>query len=381
MSSLAVSLLTLKCNNFLNKCTSEDFIDLIREENKLNNSIFKAWKFSYFTEIDYFNETWGSLKIFPISNDASGWFTVSVIIRDSSGNIFREKNVEYLYISKECGGNIISNIINHMELLNKSNDILCNGNFHLELLVQIKNITNDNFFKPKAPYSKHIFRSLQSGEFSDVQFEVEGNIFDAHKVMVSAHSEVLAECCRQCNSSGDPITLRGISSESFQTILNYIYCGGAPESDEYIKRHGKEIIAAANMYGVLDFKMIIETFLVGNRVIDRSNAAEYLVFADAHCCALLKEYALNYIVARGRDLGHPEYFVELNESPALLREVCAKLAEQCRCDNLALSRIESVNRLRGRLDQKNLDVHGTKEVLISSLRESKKRKLNHDEGI
>ncbi len=83
---------------------------MIREENKLNNSIFKAWKFSYFTEIDYFNETWGSLKIFPISNDASGCFTVSVIIRDSSGNIFREKNVQDLYISKDSGGNIISTL-------------------------------------------------------------------------------------------------------------------------------------------------------------------------------------------------------------------------------------------------------------------------------
>jgi len=284
-------------------------------------------------------------------------------------------NVDNLYVSNGFLGKI-SNIINHGELLNRQYDILSNGNFQVELLVQIKSITRDIFFKPKAPYSKHIFRSLERGEFSDVQFEVEGEVFDAHKVIVSAHSEVLAECCRQSNSSGDPIPLRGVSSECFQTVLNYMYCGGFPEREEYIEKHGKEIISAANMYGLLDFKMIIETSLVGNRVINRSNAAGYLVFAEAHCCALLKEYALNYIVARGRDLEHPEHFVELNESPALLREVCAKLAEHNRCSNRVSSRIECVNRWRVRLDQMNLDVHGTKEVLLSTLQESRKRKFN-----
>lgn len=151
-----------------------------------------------------------------------------------------------------------------------------------------------------------------------------------------------------------------------------MYCGGAAPFTT-------KIFSLANMYGVLDFKMITETSLVGYCVLNYFNAAGYLIFAESNWCGLLKEYALNYIVAHGRGLRQPENFAKLNELPCLLWEVCAGLAGCSHCDSWITWHIESVDRLQTRLHHKNQDINRTKELFyISISMGDNKRKLEND---
>lgn len=76
-----------------------------------------------------------------------------------------------------------------------------------------------------------------------------------------------------------------------------MYSGGPPDEPTIIKL-GKDLISATNRFGLEGFKMVMETTLVANRVINHSNSSDYLLLADSNCCALLKEYAIHFIAIR-----------------------------------------------------------------------------------
>jgi hypothetical protein len=87
----------------------------------------------------------------------------------------------------------------------------------------------------------------------------------AHSLMIlTACSAVLAELCE---SKGDPSTLIEITDKSpevFRHLLYYIYGGKISDDDK--KSHAKEIINAANRYGVATLKLEAEAFLVGGQL-------------------------------------------------------------------------------------------------------------------
>ena len=64
---------------------------------------------------------------------------------------------------------------------------------------------------------------------------------------------------------------------------------------------GKDAIEAANRYGVVNLKLAVETALVELLVIIIQNVMDYLLFADAKICPLLKE-SMQY---HSSSHGHP----------------------------------------------------------------------------
>jgi hypothetical protein len=68
------------------------------------------------------------------------------------------------------------------------------------------------------------------------------------------------------------------------------------------RRHGKELINAANKYELVDLKMSIKNVLVGECVLTQDNVSDYILFADAQSCPLLKEYATSLFKLWSRQL-------------------------------------------------------------------------------
>ncbi|KAL7539388.1 hypothetical protein ACHAXR_009239 [Thalassiosira sp. AJA248-18] len=94
------------------------------------------------------------------------------------------------------------------------------------------------------------------------------------------------------------------------------------------------------------------------------NVVDWILFADAKTCALLKEHAKCYFAARVNDVLAQEESKKLEESPRLWREIMVDISRDpsdCFGDNL------SVDELRGKLDQMGLDVDGSKEMLVNRL--------------
>jgi hypothetical protein len=177
-----------------------------------------------------------------------------------------------------------------------------------------------------------------------------------------------------------------------------------------ILKLGLEIIDAADRYGMIELKLLVETYLVAYRVIRRHNVADMLLFADAKNCALLKEYAFAYAISRSRDIINSELSAKLKESNSLLQELFVAAAENlperrasmgsngnaggngnggggssshCGCgssndnsdEDLDYHRRSSmcVNELRIELSQNDLEVDGSKEMLelrLSSLQQN-----------
>ena len=76
--------------------------------------------------------------------------------------------------------------------------------------------------------------------------------------------------------------------------MYYIYGGKIP--DDEMKSRAKEIINAANRYGVATLKLEAEACLVEGTTFCLENVMQHLIYADSMNCALLKEVAMDYIV-------------------------------------------------------------------------------------
>ena len=153
----------------------------------------------------------------------------------------------------------------------------------------------------------------------------------------------------------------------FRVILRYVYGGDVPDS--VTVDMAKDIIIAADRYEVAGLKLAVETTLVEALMLNGDNFSEWLLFADAKNCPLLKEQATNYL-----DLMNSECTLELRESPRLMEEMMVAMSssgDDPRFSNTGVNM--TVNELRKKLDKKGMDVDGSKEVLIGRYQESNKR--------
>ena len=106
-------------------------------------------------------------------------------------------------------------------------------------------------------------------------------------------------------------------------------------------------------------------------VIDIDNFADWLTFADAKTCALLKEEATCFFLSRLEDILDSSASKKLKESTMLMTELMMEMARDAKSNNCFDSmQSSSVGKLREKLCEKGLDFDGSKQMLISCLRES-----------
>ena len=136
-------------------------------------------------------------------------------------------------------------------------------------------------------------------ESADIVFEVRSQQFngDAKKkakispvsfpahllILCKSSSFYLADLCR---SAGDkttsPIQLSDVSPGIFRHLLFHLY--GGKVSDDDMKSHAKEIIDAADTYGVIDLKLAAEACLVEMTSFTMENLMDLLLYADSKNC-------------------------------------------------------------------------------------------------
>ena len=95
------------------------------------------------------------------------------------------------------------------------------------------------------------------------------------------------------------------SPEVFRIVLRYVYGGDASELVGRLTskiKDARDIIEAADRYGVVGLKLAMETALVDGLVINLNNVVDWILFADAKTCPLLKEYATSYFSAVAKDI-------------------------------------------------------------------------------
>ena len=307
---------------------------------------------------------------------------VSFIVRDAAGHAYSQEWADdvdrYVGMGRGIGLDLP---IKRSEIIDMKNNILIDGSLVIDAELQIVSKQDDKY-QPSNPLTKNMLALLDSGDDADVSFRVEDTVIPAHKFILKVNANDLYECVATGKGKA-PVPIKDTSLEVFRIVLRYVYGADLPD-ESVLKEIGRDIIEAANLYGVIDLKVAVETELVDLLVINMKNVVDWLLFADTKMCPLLKEYAISFFVTRAADILNLESSKRLKEAPDLFEELMVEVArDRDRCREKARGRRGrsifhqrgevSVGELRRKLDEKGLDVDGSKEILVSRLEGSNKR--------
>lgn len=236
-------------------------------------------------------------------------------------------------------------------------------------------------FIPPNPVRDIIQKLLMDEEYADIYFKVGGyqtkdeerlkrakhvpTTFPAHSFILKQVAPLLADLCQ---STEQPCTIEipSVDPIIFNHVLRYIYGEDIIYENLEISEM-KDIIIAADRYGLINLKLESEAKYVLASSINADNMIENLLFADSINCALLKETLMNFIVE--------------NKVKIIERNMLKDAPEGISNDILsAMVRVEdnssnntftamSINELRRECYIRRLDVDGSREMLISALRD------------
>jgi predicted amino acid-binding ACT domain protein len=268
---------------------------------------------------------------------------------------------------------------------------LINGTLVIEVHMRLAKPTKSvpSPYIPENPFVKNIQQMIMDENFGDISFAVGGEqkknstkkVAKTAPVMFHAHRDILSECltgvladiCRSSVMSSSPIKITDVSPEVFCHLLHSAY--GVKVSEEDMKSQTKEIIDAANRYGVVNLKLEAEAYFVGNTIFTLENVMEHLLYAESMNCALLKEAAMDFIIENSAEIMDK---ISINDllTPTLMRDVLAAVSRGMKKfggrdgDGGGDSRFNSMRicELRRESHEKGLNVDGSREMLIAALK-------------
>ena len=194
--------------------------------------------------------------------------------------------------------------------------------------------------------------------------------FPAHRCIVENCSSILAELCESHDDSA-AIQINDVTPDIFRLLLSYVY--GANLSDDDMKSHAKEIIDAADKYGVIDLKLEAEACFVKGITFTIKNVMEHLLYAESKNCALLKEASMDYIVENKAEVITKLSFADTVPGTLMRDLLVATARGEMRsggADVNADSQYDSlrISELRKKAHEKGLNVDGSREMLIAALK-------------
>jgi len=239
-------------------------------------------------------------------------------------------------------------------------------------------------FIPTNPINKNVLKLFMNEETADVVFEVGGEkhakgrrkktksstSFHAHRNILQSCAPTLYEMCG-ADGGVRVVSITDVKTEIFYNILYYAYGGKLPEDE--LKKNAKDIINACDKYGVVHLKLEAAAVYVESIELTMDNMMDNLLYADSKNLALLKEAVMDYIVKNKTSIIGK---VSFDDAPGhLITDVLSAMARGEQPvgggdkDESAKYVKMRVGTLRKMLDEKGLDVDGSRESMIALLKE------------
>ncbi|CAL4925084.1 unnamed protein product [Urochloa decumbens] len=151
---------------------------------------------------------------------------------------------------------------------------------------------------PESDMQQHFTALLQSGEGTDVTFQVGREIFAAHRCVLASRSTVFKAQLLGPMKEGSTATVIHIDdmeARVLKLLLGFIYSDSVleiteEEEDDVIWQH---LLVVADGYDLVRLKLICEEKLC--TYINTSSAATVLALAEQHHCQGLKEACLDFL--------------------------------------------------------------------------------------
>ncbi|KAJ8748385.1 hypothetical protein K2173_003022 [Erythroxylum novogranatense] len=178
---------------------------------------------------------------------------------------------------------------------------------------------------------------LKSGKGTDVNFEVNGEIFAAHKLVLAARSPVFrAQLFGPMKDQNTRlIKVEDMEAPVFKALLHFIYWDSLPHLEELTGLNSKwastlmsqHLLVAADRYALDRLRLLCESNLCEDVAIN--TVATTLALAEQHHCFHLKSVCLNFIAMPEnlRAVMQTDGFEYLKEScPSVLTELLEYVA-------------------------------------------------------
>mmetsp|Transcript_14445 Transcript_14445/g.31669 ORF Transcript_14445/g.31669 Transcript_14445/m.31669 type:complete len:323 (-) Transcript_14445:101-1069(-) len=236
-------------------------------------------------------------------------------------------------------------------------------------------------FIPTNPFLGNVLKEYGNEETSDVTIEVGGEeetddgrrkrartdsaTFHAHQFVLRCNAPTLAEMCKPGDES-TPIRIGNVSPETFRHLLHYCY--GGTISDEDLQENAREIIDAADRFGVTNLKLEAETYLVQKETFTVENILDNLLYADSKNCALLLEKAMDFVVENRDDVLAN---ISLDNLPStMMMDLLTAVGSVKKGDSSDDYTYMRVDELRKQLHEKGLCFDGSRKAMIALLKEN-----------
>lgn len=185
---------------------------------------------------------------------------------------------------------------------------------------------------PPSDIGQHFGQLLGSGERTDVNIEVDGETFAAHKLVLAARSPVFRAQLFGPMKDHDTkcIKIEEIEAPVFKALLHFIYWDALPDMQELAGLNSKlacalmaqHLLAAADRYGLERLRLICEAKLCEDVAVN--TAATILALAEQHHCFQLKSVCLKFVALPEnlRAVMRSDGFEYLKEScPSIIAEL------------------------------------------------------------
>lgn len=203
---------------------------------------------------------------------------------------------------------------------------------------------------PDSDIGLHFAMLLENQEHSDVVFDVAGEKFHAHKLILAARSpNFRAEFLDGLDGENNSLVITDLEPKVFKAMLHFIYTDTLVEDDVLITSGSPvssvsdtllaKLLASADKYELDRLRLMCESYLCKYLSVD--SFASILALADRHHAAELKVACLKYAAGNLAAVMRSDGFKYLKEySPSVQSELLKMVAgddEECSSDSKNLS--------------------------------------------
>jgi len=265
-------------------------------------------------------------------------------------------------------------------------DLLVQGSLVIEVRMKLPSTGNKaTQFIPSNPINNNVLDLFMDEETADVVFEVGGEQqtkgkrkraktsttnFHAHRPILQKCAPMLYEMCKSDDGGITTVSITDVKPEIFKHMMYYVYGGKLSEAE--LRDNAKDIIDACDKYGVVHLKLEAEAAYVESNEITMDNMIDNLLYADSKNLALLKEAVVDFILANKHSIIGKVSFDNIPGFATDLLTAMARGEEQTgdeeEDESIKYNRMR-VGELRKMLDEKGLDVDGSREAMIALLKE------------
>ncbi|CAA7400014.1 unnamed protein product [Spirodela intermedia] len=191
---------------------------------------------------------------------------------------------------------------------------------------------------PSSNIGQHFGKFLDSGIATDVCFDVDGDIFYAHKLVLATRSPVFrAQLFGPMKDQNTGcIKVEDIEAPVFKALVHFIYWDSLPNMEELTGLSAKwastmmaqHLLAAADRYALERLRLLCEAKLCEDVAIN--TVATTLALAEQHHCFQLKTVCLKFVALPEnlRAVMQSDGFEHLKIScPSLLTEILEYVAK------------------------------------------------------